>query len=262
MTLEAYAALREKGYAIAGELGDLNRRADVYHRMYLDSGKRSVFPLIAAHGALWATGYFKLGRLGGMLLSLPYLLTPALRRARLASTAAFADKFMDINRRVCAESYAIYHYTKRYGGSSFIRTVIGDDFADILCECHASNRAGTPYPQAVREKLFYAFFAWEQAHIVGPAVTEAFDNFDWPLVKYLAMRTKLDFTYFGNHVSVRFKDFSSREERISRGLLVYRHAEEVGLDHVEHTLNLYKFIPDASDANVALDLRTRMNTPA
>lgn len=244
MTSEAYAALRNDGYLLSGGLGDLNRRAWVYHQMYLDSGKRSVFPLIAAHGALWATGYFRQGRMGGMIMSLPYLLTPGLRRARLASLALFADRFRDINRRVCAESYALYHYTKQYGGSGFIRSVIGDQFADTLCECHASNAANTHYGQALREKLFCAFFNWEQEHIVGPAVTEAFKEFDWGIVKYLAMHTKLDFTYFGKNFRVRFNNFEARDERLSRGLQVYRRAEDVGLDAVEHALGRYPRIPD------------------
>ena len=119
MTFEAYEALRMDGYAMAGELDDLARRADVYRTMFRASGQRNVFPLIAAHGALWAVGYFELGKLGGMLMSLPYLLTPALRREKLAGLKVFADKFKDINRRVCAESYAIYHYTRVHGGSSF-----------------------------------------------------------------------------------------------------------------------------------------------
>ena len=244
MTSEAYAALRNDGYLLSGELGDLNRRAWLYRQMYLDSGKRNVFALIAAHGALWATGYFRQGRLGGTILSLPYLLTPGLRRARLASLGLFADRFKDINRRVCAESYALYHYTKQYGGSSFIRSVIGDAFADALCECHASNAAGTHYDQAQREKLFSAFFDWEQENIVGPAVTEAFKEFDWGIVKYLALHTKLDFTYFGKNFRARFNNFADSDERIVRGLQVYRRAEEAGLDAVERALGRYKRIPD------------------
>lgn len=240
MTFEAYEGLREKGYALAGELDDLGRRAAVYQRVFEDSGHRNVFPLIAAHGALWAVGYFRLGKLGGMLMSLPYLLTPALRREKLAELKVFADKFKDINRRVCAESYAIYHYTKAYGGSSFIRSVIGDDFADALCECHASARAGTSFSQARREMLFLAFFNWEQDTVVGPAVIEAFDNFHWGVIKRLATRTKLNFTYFGKGFRVRFNTFSSKEERICRGLEVYWRAEEVGLERVESALSLYK----------------------
>ena len=241
MTSAHYAALKKEGYLLAGELDDVNRRAWVYHQMYLDSGKRSVFPLIAAHGALWAVGYFRLGRLGGMLLSLRYLLMPAVRRAKLAALAQFADRFRDINRRVCAESYAIYHYTKRHGGDDFIRAVIGDGFADCLCACHASNQDDTPFGKAMREKLFLHFFNWEQAHIVGPAVTDAFEEFDWEHVARLARRTKLTFSYFGKDFKVRFHNFASTEERISRGLQVYRRAEEVGLDQVERALASYKF---------------------
>lgn len=240
MTFEAYEALRVDGYAMAGELDDLDRRADAYRTMFRASGQRNVFPLIAAHGALWAVGYFELGKLGGMLMSLPYLLTPALRRAKLAGLKVFADKFKDINRRVCAESYAIYHYTRVHGDSSFIRSVIGDEFADILCECHASHRTGAPFSQARREALFLAFFNWEQDTVVGPAVIEAFDNFHWGAIKRLATRTKLNFTYFGKGYRVRFNTFSSKQERISRGLQVYRRAEEVGLDQVESALGLYK----------------------
>lgn len=243
MTTAAYAAMRKEGYLAAGELGDLNRRASVYRQMYLDSGKRSVFPLIAAHGALWASGYFRQGHLGGLVLSLGYLLTPGRRRAKLVSLAQFADRFRDINRRVCAESYAIYHYTKRYGGDDFIRDVIGDAFADSLCECHASNRNNTLYGPALREKLFLAFFNWEQEQIVSPAVSAAFDEFDWGIVKYLARRTVLTFTYLGKNAGIRFNDFSSAEERLERGLQVYRRAEDMGLDDVERALDRYKRIP-------------------
>lgn len=242
MTAASYAALRKEGDLLAGELGDVNRRAWVYHQMYLDSGKRSVFPLIAAHGALWAVGYFRQGRLGGLLLSLRYLLTPGVRRAKLAALEQFADRFRDINRRVCAESYALYHYTKRHGGDAFIRGVIGDGFADCLCACHASNRDNTPYGRAMREKLFLHFFNWEQEHIVGPAVTDAFDAFDWEIVKQLARRTRLAFSYFGKEFGVKFVNFASTEERIMRGLQVYRRAEDVGLDQVENALSHYRWI--------------------
>lgn len=88
-----------------------------------------------------------------------------------------------------------------------------------------------------------AFFNWAQEHIVGPAVTRAFDEFDWDIVKRLAMRTKLDFTYFGKHFGVRFDNFASTEERIRRGLQVYHRAEHVGLDDVERALGRYKQIP-------------------
>lgn len=240
ITSENYAAMRKTGYLLAGELRDVDRRAWVYHQMYRDSGQRHVFALIAAHGALWAAGYFRLGRCAGAVLSLQYLLTPTKRRARLDALALFADRILDINRRVCAESHAIYHYTQRYGGDDFIRGVIGDGFADLLCACHASISDNTPFGPALREQLFRAFFNWEQEHIVGPAVTIAFDEFDWAIVKRQALRTPLAFHYFGKDFKVRFDNFASMEERIARGLQVYWHAEEVGLDAVEQALGRYQ----------------------
>src|SRR5688500_4793367 len=107
-----YAALRKTGCLLAGDPLDVNRRAWVYHQLYRDSGKRHVFALIAAHGALWADGYFRMGQYAGKVLALRYLLTPARRRARLATLAQFADRIREINRSVCAESYAIYQYTR------------------------------------------------------------------------------------------------------------------------------------------------------
>jgi hypothetical protein len=239
MTSEAYENFRTQGYALAGGLGDLQQRAGVYHGMYEDSGKRNVFPLIAAHGALWASGYFRKGMLGGWLLSLPWLLAPSVRRAKLRSVAVFADQLRDINRRVCAESYAIYHYTRRFGATTFIKDLIGREFAEILCECHLARQFDVHFPRAQREKLFTAFFQWEQEHIVAPCVTEAFAQFDWPAIKFFALRPRIDFAYFGKSF-IQFANFSSVDERIRHGLQAYRRAEEVGLEHVETSVGNYK----------------------
>jgi hypothetical protein len=92
----------------------------------------------------------------------------------------------------------------------------------------------------MREKLFLHFFNWEQEHIVGPAVTDAFDALDWDSIKQLARRTRLAFSYFGKDFGVKFVNFASTEERIMRGLQVYRRAEDVGLARVERALGDYK----------------------
>lgn len=243
MTSEAYESLREKGYLLAGELGDMRQRACVYHQMYQDSGGRNVFPLIAAHIALWASDYFRKGMLAGKLLSLPYLCIPGARSIKLRRLSTFADEFKDINRRVCAESYAIYHYMKRHGDSSFIRSVIGDELADILLECHLSAASQTCFPEHKRAKLFHAFFSWEQQNIVSPSVAKAFAQMDWAPIRYLALRPKIQFAYFGKGYHMQFADFSSCEERAARGIQAYRRAEQVGLDQVEHALGLHKSMP-------------------
>lgn len=247
MTSDAYEYFRNKGYALAGEPADFGLRAGLYHGMYRDSGKRNVFALIAAHGTLWGAGYFRKGELGVQLLSMQYLFAPRLRRARLRSAAAFADTFRDLNRRVCAESYAIYYYTRHYGGTSFIRSVIGNELADLLCACHASNHAGSDFTQVQREKLFAAFLNWEQETVVAPLVTQAFADIDWPAIKFLALKPRIDVTYLGRWFSVQFSNFPSQEERVMQGLRLYRRAEEVGLGYVEQSLSRYSLMPLAFD---------------
>ncbi|QNM96191.1 hypothetical protein [Chitinimonas koreensis] len=244
MTAAAYQALRSKGYRLAGGLDDLQQRACVYHHLYQDSGRRNVFPLIAAHGALWAAGYFRRGMLAGQLLSLQYLARPARRRAQLQALADFADRFRDINRRVCAESYALYHYTRQYGAGP-VGSSMGEAFTEALLACHASNAGGTPFAPEQREALFREFFLWEQAHIVAPSVTAAYAGFHWPAIRYLALRPTVEFAYFGQAHGLPFADFSSRQERVEKGLQAYRRAEAVGLDRVEQALRDYRLMPRA-----------------
>ena len=59
--LEAYYdSLRSEAERLAGGLNDLAQRATVYHHLYEHSGGNHIFPLIAAHGAMWARGYLGL----------------------------------------------------------------------------------------------------------------------------------------------------------------------------------------------------------
>ena len=50
---------RLEGEKLAGSLFQLTQRASVYRHIYRASGGNHIFPLIAAHGALWARGYFR-----------------------------------------------------------------------------------------------------------------------------------------------------------------------------------------------------------
>ena len=56
-----YDRLIAEGVRLAGRLADVPQRAAAYHHVFFDSGRNHVFPLIAAHGALWARGYFAFG---------------------------------------------------------------------------------------------------------------------------------------------------------------------------------------------------------
>jgi hypothetical protein len=251
MTVEAYEYFRNKGLALAGAPDDFAVRAVLYHQLYQDSGKRNVFALIAAHGTLWGAGYFKRGLLGAWLLSLPYMLAPQARKAKLRTVNEFADSFRDINRRVCAESYAIYHYTKVFGGTCFIRAAIGDELADMLCACHAASQSGTAFSAAQRERLFAAYFNWEQDKVVAPFVTQAFAQIDWLPVKFMALRPNIAFSFLDRSCKAQFSNFASQDERVLLGMRLYRKAEQVGLDHAERCLDRYKLTPLAFERAAA-----------
>jgi hypothetical protein len=99
------AQLELEATKLAGGLLDLAQRASVYRHLFLASGRNHAFPLIAAHGALWAGGYFPFGMKLGRLLSWQYALRPTRRRELLAQLHEFADVFRDVNRRVCIDTY-------------------------------------------------------------------------------------------------------------------------------------------------------------
>lgn len=69
-----FARLHEMGVRLAGPIFQVARRASVYRQLYLHSGRNHVFPLIAAHGALWASGYFAFGLRLAQALSWQYFL--------------------------------------------------------------------------------------------------------------------------------------------------------------------------------------------
>ena len=248
MSRENFNALQERGRILAGELGDLAQRASVYHHMYQDSNGRNVFPLIAAHGALWASGYFKKGILAGKLLSIQFALKTGKHKKMMLSLYDFADKFREINRQVCAEAYALYHYTKSNTDVPRLDLEYSykPDFLELLYKCHHASL----FTEQNRRDLFFEFFSWEQENIVAPSVDAAYNGFNWNLVKRLALRPNVEFAYFGEK-NLKFTDFSSKEERINKGLKAYCRAEEVGLIEVENSLYQYGILPSQFFENPA-----------
>lgn len=64
-------------------------------------------------------------------------------------------------------------------------------------------------------------------------------------MKYLALRPTVAFSYFGKGYDLPFEDFSSKEQRVEKGVMAYRRAEHVGLSHVEEALRHYGIMPAA-----------------
>lgn len=239
----AYASWRAEGERLAGRLTDLPLRATVYHHVYQDSGGNHVFPLIAAHGALWAGGYFSRALRLGTWLSYQYALSPVKRQQQLVALKEFADVFRDVNRRVCIEVYTNYQFTKAYGDDAGASELVSAELLEALRLVHAARRTGRSLTDAQREAVFTAHFLHEQASVVGPALTDAVRRFEWPLVKYLALRPRVCFAYFPPGRALWFRDFSCREERVKRGLEAFQLAADAGWDRAAESLKVYNILP-------------------
>lgn len=257
--------IHQEATLLAGAITDLGQRASVYHHLYECSGGRNVFPLIAAHGALWGAGYFALGMRVGALLSAQFLFSPALRQDKLRQLHAFADAFREINRQVCVEAYTAYHFSRLHGQAPGATRFLQPRLLAALDACHHAQALGEPLSQPERRELFEAFFLWEQAAIVGPAVERALVALDWPLIRRVALRPRIEFAYFPSSRDMKFADFASTTERIEKGMRAYELAERAGLDRVEHALRHYGVLPAAFFRDSLAhfrDLRQRLDLPA
>jgi len=242
---EEYNRLHEEGTRLAGGLSDLSQRAAVYHHLYKDSGRNHIFPLIAAHGALWAKSYFFRGLQLGRALLWQYAFDARRQQQQWRALNAFADAFRDINRRVCIDTYANYHFTARYGGDPQSTAIVDAELLSALNPVHDARRAGHELSDVQKRAVFTAHFLHEQQHVVGPTLLEAAERFDWPLAKFIALKPIVKFAYFPRGHCFWFRDFNNREQRITRGLAAFDIAAAVGWDQVESALDEYAVLPRA-----------------
>ncbi len=240
---QAFDALHREGTILAGGLGELSQRATVYRQIFRDSGRNHIFPLIAAHGALWARGYFQFGFKIAAALVWQYFASPAKRRQQFAALATFADAFRDINRRVCIDTYTNFHFTARHGAEDGAVAFVSGDLLAALRELHATRHSGGALDPHQQQTLFSAHFLNEQQHVVGPCIAAAVAAFDWPLLKWIALRPIIHFAFFPYHTQLWFQDFSDREQRIVNGLKAFQIGQQVGWDEVEDALRNYRLLP-------------------
>ncbi|MBL8829182.1 MAG: hypothetical protein JNM18_19520 [Planctomycetaceae bacterium] len=248
-SIEHLAAAYDRWHAeaerLAGGLHDLAQRSTVYHHLFAASGRNHVFPLIAAHGALWARGYFQFGMRLGAWLSLPAIVEPGRRARLLQSLQQFADAFREVNRRVCVDTYTTFHFTALYGDHPSAESFVPANQLAALARIHHARRRGVELPDDEKRDVFEAFFRNEQATVVGPSVTAATESFDWPLLKLIALRPVIRFAYFPRGERLWFRNFADRDNRIANGLRAFEIATEVGWDTVEARLRDYAILPDA-----------------
>lgn len=247
----AYDALHAEAVSLAGTTRQLAQRAATYHHIYEDSGRNHVFPLIAAHGALWARGYFAFGMKLGWGLSWQYAFQPAIRREKRAALESFAEAFREVNRSVCVQIYTNYYFTKSYGEHPAAAEFVPPHLLQALQCVHAANRSGEPLDDTAKRSIFETHFLDEQETVVGPQINKAVEEFDWPLMKSLALMPAVRFAYLPPGRWLQFWKFDRKEERIDRGLRAFDYAAMVGWKQTEASLDRYATLPESFFADSA-----------
>ncbi len=239
----AYEQIRIEAERLAGRNGDLAQRATVYHHLYRHSRGNHVFPLIAAHGALWAKGYFAFGLRLGWAISCLSQFSPVARRRKQQLLDDFADAFRNVNRLVCIETYTTYHFTARYGDHPQAADWIPPSLLKQLLSVHQARVSNTPLTPQAKRVVFEAFFLNEQETVVGPKINAAGENFDWPLMRRLALMPHVRFAYMRG-LGLQFWNFCDEAQRIKNGMRACDIALEVGLTSVEKSLEHYGILCD------------------
>lgn len=221
---------------LAGGLSELRQRAGTYLSIYRASGGNHVFPLIAAHGAMWAGSHFAFGRQLAAWLVWTRPFNRDLRAARLQQLAAFTDAFREINQQVCVHTWVNFHLTRKYASHPDLTNHLPDQLIEALARVHRAQQSGRTLSDREKREVFTAHFLNEQQTIVTPRIMKALAAFDWPLLKALALRPTVKFAYLQPNHWLRFRDFSNVEERITNGLRAFDAAAECSWEHVEETL--------------------------
>ena len=237
-----YQQLHDEAEQLAGRNCDLAQRATVYHHLYHHSRGNHVFPLIAAHGALWAKGYFAFGTRLGWWLSWLSLFSKTTRHRKREMLDDFADAFRNVNRLVCIETYTTYHFTALHGAHPAACRWIPPALLTQLNRVHQARSCQTPLSVTEKRAVFQAFFLNEQATVVGPKINAAGKDFQWPLMRYLALMPHVRFAYMDSW-GLQFWNFCDETQRVKNGMQAFDIALHVGLKQVEQTLENYCVLP-------------------
>ncbi len=228
---------------LAGDVGDLPRRAAVYHHLYRASGGNFTFALIAAHGALWAHWYLAAARLAARVLAVLDVVSPLTLKQKRDAYDAYIGALREINASVMTEAYTVFQFTRRHGRHPLIREIMPDRLLDQLIACHDAAKAGVPLTVAQQRWLYEDFFRWEQDRVAGPAVDAALAEFNWALMRNLCLRPWVWFSYFRIGRSLNFRNFSNVEERVQKGLAAFDLGARRGWRRIERNLIASPFMP-------------------
>ncbi|MCA9187632.1 MAG: hypothetical protein R3E01_33950 [Pirellulaceae bacterium] len=238
-----YDKLKAQGEVLAGDLLEIPRRVAILTHLYFDSGCNHAFSLIAAHGALWGLAYFESGGSLGRFVAKRYFYNRQEKAYRLGILREFAEGFRRVNRQVCIDTYANYHFVKRFGKEPHADAIIPSNLLDALDRVHHARTSGKPISGSEKKQVFENSFRCEQEVTVAPGVQQAIAEFDCPIMRWLCLHPVVRFTYFPRFRYFLFHDFGRTEERIEKGLRAFDFAERAGWDTVFDSLDYYGQMP-------------------
>jgi len=240
---EVIDVIHNDGLRLAGRRDDMPQRAVVYHHLYLLSDGNFVFPLIAAHGALWAKWYLVAARFAAVAFSFLDITSALTRRERFTQYQAYVNAFKDINRSVMVETYTVFHASRLFGAEALADRGMPEKLIEQMMACHAAIAAGEHLPDAELRQFYEDYFRWEQVKVVGPVVDEALAAFQWRLMRWFCLRPWVWFSYFRFGRSMNFRNFADAEERTQKGLIAFDRAARIGWKKIEANLRLNPFFP-------------------
>ncbi len=238
-----YDQIKAQADVLAGNLMDIPSRVSILTHMYLDSGRNHAFSQIAAHGALWGLAYFESGGSLGRLIAKRYFYNRKEKAYRMGILREFAEAFRCVNRQVCIDTYANYEFTKRYGKESGADQVVPANLLEALNRVHHARESGTQFASDEKKQIFEQSFRCEQEITVAPGVADAVASFNCPIMRWLCLHPIVRFSYFPNLKYFFFRDFSSTDERIEKGMTAYDLAERAGWDRVYESMEFYGQMP-------------------
>lgn len=238
-----YAEIKTEATRLAGDLLDIPRRVVLLAHLYEDSGRNHVFPHIAAHGALWAFGYFEVGGKLGRWIGRRYFYNATERNYRLGLLQGFAEEFRLVNRQVCIDTCTNYFFVRQFGNVAGAETIVPPTLLDALNRVHAARAKGHALTTKERRQVFEQSFRCEQEVTVAPGVLKAVSGFECKIMKFLCLRPIVRFAYFPACKFLMFRDFSNQSERIEKGLRAYGFAEQMGPTHVRGAMREYGVMP-------------------
>lgn len=240
---DRYDQIKAEATLLAGGLLDIPQRVVILTHLYRDSGRNHTFSLMAAHGALWASGYFEVGGSLGRLIAQRYFYNPTERAYRLDLLREFAESFRRVNRLVCIDTYTNYHFARELGQAPGADQIIPPELLDALNRVHDAARRGRTLDPEERRLVFSQSFHCEQEVTVAPGVQAAIAGFECKIMQFLCLHPIVRFAYFPWYRWLVFRNFGNKDERIRQGLQAFDQAERMGWPHVERTLRDYGVMP-------------------